>query len=286
VRTDPPPRRLDVPLNSIIEIVFSTPIDSATLTGTSLQLMQGSTPVAGTTAFGDPGHLTVVFTPAAPLVPRTPYRLVATTAIADLHGSTLAANVETDFSTGDAAAATIASVTVVPDTVTVTTGNTVQVVAVVRDPQGATVPGVPVTWASDSTSVATVSSGGLVTTLGPGRATISASAAGLVGTARVTVSPTSISSITVTPDSATIVLGDSIRLTAQARDAKGAVIAGAPITWGTNDVTIVTVDQSGLVKPLAPGTATVEAFGGPAAGPHFGSARITVTAPSGAGPTP
>jgi len=46
VRTNPPPKKRDVPLNAAIVIVFSEPVDGRTLNSSAVQLLRGTTPVA------------------------------------------------------------------------------------------------------------------------------------------------------------------------------------------------------------------------------------------------
>ena len=82
-----------------------------------------------------------------------------------------------------------------PATVTVTTapaeltalGATVQLTAEVRDQNATVMTGATVTWSSGDTSVATVDASGLVTAVGNGTATITASARSASGSAVVTV---------------------------------------------------------------------------------------------------
>ena len=58
-------------------------------------------------------------------------------------------------------------------------------------------------------------------------------------------------------------LGDSLQLTAVARDSVDAIVAGVPFVWSIDDTTIVTVEPDGLVVARAVGTAIVRvaAFG-------------------------
>jgi len=97
VRTDPPPRKRDVPLNASMLVVFSEPIDAATVTPASVALSLGGAPVGGTLAFGDDAHLTVTFTPADSLVGGAEYALLVTQEIADLQGDALEAPVTVEF---------------------------------------------------------------------------------------------------------------------------------------------------------------------------------------------
>ncbi|MES2169826.1 MAG: formyltransferase family protein [Actinomycetota bacterium] len=53
VRTDPPPQKRDVPLNAVVTIVFSEPVDPATVNPGSLQLWRGAAPVQRAIMAGD-----------------------------------------------------------------------------------------------------------------------------------------------------------------------------------------------------------------------------------------
>src|SRR6266516_3295072 len=103
VRTSPPPRKRDVPLNSVMLVVFSEPVAPASLTQTSIQLLQGTSVVPGTVGVLDATNLHAVFEPAEALVPGTDYRLVVTQAVADPDGDALEAPVTVDFTTSAAA---------------------------------------------------------------------------------------------------------------------------------------------------------------------------------------
>src|SRR6266516_3823951 len=103
VRTSPPPRKRDVPLNSVMLVVFSEPVAPASLTQTSIQLLQGTSVVPGTVGVLDATNLHAVFEPAEALVPGTDYRLVVTQAVADPGGDALEAPVTVDFTTSAAA---------------------------------------------------------------------------------------------------------------------------------------------------------------------------------------
>ena len=56
VRTDPLPHTGDVSLNSLVVVVFSEPLDSATVNTGSVELRRGTTPLRGTVRFADDGH--------------------------------------------------------------------------------------------------------------------------------------------------------------------------------------------------------------------------------------
>lgn len=100
IRTDPPPRKRDVPLNAIIVVVFSEPIDASTVDTTSIILMRGSTRVPGTIRFADGAHVSVEFHPAVSLEPSTDYQLVVSEGIRSMNGLPLESALTVPFTTG------------------------------------------------------------------------------------------------------------------------------------------------------------------------------------------
>src|SRR6266550_627906 len=97
----------------------------------------------------------------------------------------------------------VASVTVTPASASVQQGATAQLTATPRDANGTALTGRVVTWGSNNTAVATVSSSGLVSGAGAGSATITATSEGQSGTA----------AITVTAPTGQLAIGDSVQAT-------------------------------------------------------------------------
>ena len=100
-----------------------------------------------------------------------------------------------------------------------------------------------VTWASDTTAVATVTSGGVVSGVAAGTANISAS----ITTGGKTYTDTCVVTvkqpyITLAEDTATIAPEGSIRL-----DVSGMYPAGSTVTWSSSDTDKMTVDSDGVV---------------------------------------
>ena len=171
-----------------------------------------------------------------------------------------------------AAAPVPATVAITPDTVAVAAlGDTVRLVAEVRDQLGRVMEREPVAWSSSDTLVATVDSAGLVTAAANGTATITAMARGASGTALVNVMQ-SAGSVTVSPSADTIALGDTLRLTAEAFDENGQLVAGAVFTWSSSNTSAATVEATGLVRGVGEGMATITATAGNA----LGTAQVTV----------
>ncbi|HZD06132.1 MAG TPA: Ig-like domain-containing protein, partial [Longimicrobiales bacterium] len=89
----------------------------------------------------------------------------------------------------DVTGVTVASVTVSPASTALIVGESRSFTAVVRDEEGASLPGSLVTWASSDQEILSVSPEGLATGLQPGTAQVRATAQGVTGSATVTVQP-------------------------------------------------------------------------------------------------
>src|SRR5439155_394255 len=100
---------------------------------------------------------------------------------------TAASGGKSGTSTITAAIVPVASVVVSPASASVATGNTVQLTATPKDAAGNTLSGRSITWSSSATTVATVSSSGLVSGVTIGSATITAATGGKSGSSAITV---------------------------------------------------------------------------------------------------
>ncbi len=99
VRTNPPKGGWDVPLNAHILVVFSDPIDRATLDAKSVRLYRDTTVVAGIVQVADSIGLRAEFLPDSTLASATSYRLVVSPAVHDVEGMPLDSAVEVRFTT-------------------------------------------------------------------------------------------------------------------------------------------------------------------------------------------
>ena len=115
-----------------------------------------------------------------------------------------------------------------------------------------------VTWKSSNTSVATVNNNGIVTAVGNGTATITATteSGGKTAICKVTVSiaPTG---VTLNQTSATMTSkGQTITLTATVSPSNA---ANKNVTWKSSNTAVATVDSNGKVTAVGNGTATITA---------------------------
>lgn len=90
----------NVPLEPIISITFSEPLDPATVTAKNLICSGPQGPVAGTLSMMG-GNSQVIFRPSAPLIPNTTYTFSISTNIKDLAGYTLETPVFFSFTSLD-----------------------------------------------------------------------------------------------------------------------------------------------------------------------------------------
>jgi len=129
------------------------------------------------------------------------------------------------------------------------------------------------TYLSAAPAQATVGSKGLVTGIAAGSSVVTASFGGMNATTTVTVPAVTLTSIAVTPATASVAIGAQQQFVATATysDLSNAIINAS---WSSSATANATIVNSGLASGVAVGTSTVSAsFGG-----KTGSALLTVTA--------
>jgi uncharacterized protein YjdB len=173
---------------------------------------------------------------------------------------------------------TVASVAVSPSQASGPPGSTVQLGAQAHDQNGNVMTGVTFTWTSSNPSVATVSASGFVTAVSAGNATVTASADGRSGSSAITVTqPTPVvTTVAVSPAVTSVVRGNTVQLSAQARDQNGNVMSGVTFTWTSTNNSVATVSSAGLVTGMAAGNASITAT----ASGRSASSAVTVTEPT------
>jgi uncharacterized protein YjdB len=164
-----------------------------------------------------------------------------------------------------AAPPTLVSIAVAPMSFSVAAGATRQITATGTYSDGTNKDITSsVAWSSSNVSVASVGSTGLVTGIGAGTASITAALSGLVANAAVTVPgtvpPPPLVSITVTPATATVIVGSTQQMTATANYSDGEQIdVTGSATWTSSAPTIATINSVGLVTAAASGNSTITA---------------------------
>lgn len=166
----------------------------------------------------------------------------------------------------------VATIDLSPDVSNVVVGQTTQLTADVRDASGAPLTGRLLTWSTDAAAVATVTSEGVVTAVGPGSANITASIDGKSASASINVTPRPVSAVILSPGQVTIFPGQSLQLSAIVTDDRGQVLSGKSVTYATSNLQVASVSSAGLVTGISAGIVTITATSEGASG----TASITV----------
>lgn len=113
-----------------------------------------------------------------------------------------------------------------------------------------------VTWSSGNTSVATVSSSGVVTARAVGNATITVTTndGGKKATCTVTVNPIHVTGVALNKTGLTLIVGETETLTATVSPADA---TDKSVTWSSSNTSVATVSSSGVVTAIKAGSATI-----------------------------
>jgi hypothetical protein len=141
---------------------------------------------------------------------------------------------------------------------------------------GDPIPGLPLEWSSSNTDVATVDAAGRVRATGEGTAQITATHAALSASVGAEVAAI-VETIDVAPASSSVGVGQTLQLTASARDRNGNGLTRS-FTWTSSSPSVASVDADGLVTAHEGGTATISASRNGASG----NATVTVSEAPGA----
>lgn len=179
------------------------------------------------------------------------------------------------------APAPVATVSLIANSNALNVGQTTQISVVLKDASGGVLDQRAIAWATSDAHVASVSPAGLVTALGAGSATISATSEGKTGSVTITVTapastPNAVASVQVTVASPSVTLGQTTQASAELRDAAGNVLAAKPMTWGSSNASVASVSATGLVTSLGIGSTVVSAM----VDGKSGQASVTVSAPT------
>ncbi len=139
------------------------------------------------------------------------------------------------------------------------------------------------TWTSATTSVATITSAGVATGVGTGTSTIQATSGSISGSTVLTVTPTVLVSIAVTPANSSMTVGATpVQYTATGTYSDNSTQnLTSSVTWVSTTTTVATISSAGVVTPVAVGSTTIKAT----SGSITGSTGLTVTTTGGGGGT-
>jgi N-acetylneuraminic acid mutarotase len=189
----------------------------------------------------------------------------------------------------------LASIAVTPANPSVESGAQQVFSAVGTFSDGSTASLASVLWSSSNTSVAAISNdvtdSGAVASLTQGAATVTASAAGISGTAVLTITAPTLVSIDLNPQSPIVALGSTQQFFAIGIFSDGSTQdLTSSVTWSSSAPAVATVNTSGLASGLVQGVATIQASLGSISsntsatvGPNPCSNSVTVSPDCGGG---
>jgi probable HAF family extracellular repeat protein len=160
--------------------------------------------------------------------------------------------------------AAVASVSVDPSLAEVVPGDSVQLRATLRDSLGRELRDRNVVWRSADTTVVTVSAGGMARVVRnqPRAVAVSAESEGRSGRAMIGVAkppPGRLAWINVQPYAPSIALGATRRMRVYLLDESGAQLPDRPVKWSTSHPSVLAVSDSGVIRGVGPGTASLTA---------------------------
>ena len=176
--------------------------------------------------------------------------------------ATIRATSNKDTSKSASAAVTIGSVidvksiSVLPASVSIDVGEAIKLTVTVTYSDGSTDSNV--IWSSSNGSVATVSPTGVATGIAPGNITITVISnrdASKTATSQVTV--VGVSSVTITPPSSILEIGETVTLTGTV--AYSDATTDSDVSWDSSNRAVATVSSSGVVTGIALGSTTITA---------------------------
>ena len=148
----------------------------------------------------------------------------------------------------------VTSITLSKSSATIVVDRTLQLTYTVT-PSNAT--NKAVTWTSSDPAVATVSTGGLVTTKSVGTTTITATTvdgSDLSASCQVTVTPQLATGVTLSQTTANMLIENTLQLTATVSPDN---TTDKTVTWSSSNTAVVTVSSTGLVTAKSVGNATI-----------------------------
>lgn len=168
---------------------------------------------------------------------------------------------------------TVTEVQVTPETMTLGVGQRQPLFATAFDARGNLMASAKFTFWSSDTMIAQVRKDGTVVGINPGLAKIEARSQGRRASMAVLITGSApgdpararavaAAVLSLDPAAASLVPGESIRITPRAVRGDGSPALVGRLTWISHQPDVATVDTSGVVTGVAPGRATIEASSG------------------------
>lgn len=195
------------------------------------------------------------------------------------------ADTDTDKDTDQDEAAVLTTITISPSTYSMEVGDEKIFSTSLKDQDGKSMTGIALTCNSSDTQVVSVDDNAVAEARGAGTATITCQATNSEGkvikdTDTITVTEpfvAELTTITVSPQSATLIPGDTTQLTAAGKDQNGdSMPQEIGFTYSSSNTSVATVSDDGLITAVADGEATITVSSASVSN----TAAITVSTPA------
>jgi uncharacterized protein YjdB len=154
----------------------------------------------------------------------------------------------------------VATVEVTPASASLIAGTNAPLAVTVKDAAGNVLTDRVVVWTTSNAAQATVNGAGVVTGVDAGGpVTITATSEGKSASAAITVLPMPVETVNVDFTTSTTLPRREVQATAHLLSIGGNVLTGRVVTWSTSDAAVATVNATGLISTLVPGTVTITA---------------------------
>jgi uncharacterized protein YjdB len=156
-------------------------------------------------------------------------------------------------------AVAVASVRLDQTAATLLEGERLTLSATSLDKRGNALSGRAVSWESSNPSVASVTSGGVITAVSAGRASITVRSDGQTASAQLEVKRRTVASVAIQSSGNYLSIGGNLTLSAVSRDLNGNVLPNSSVVWTSSRPMIASVSASGLVSGVSLGSTTITA---------------------------
>jgi uncharacterized protein YjdB len=153
----------------------------------------------------------------------------------------------------------VQSISVAPANLALYPGETVQLVATVRDARGKVLPASNVRWSASSSNVV-VTQDGILQARSMGSAFITATVDDRSASATAIVLAVPAAVVSVTAAASSVPQGGRLSAVATARDAEGNVLSGKSVAWSSSNPAVAQVDADGTITGLVIGTTSIHAI--------------------------
>jgi len=175
---------------------------------------------------------------------------------------------------GQPAVATVSSVRVAPAAISLSVGQSELLAATALDEQGRRMSQRRTNWTARDPAIATITANGEVTARAEGTTVLTAVIDGVRATASVTVEAEAVASVSVSPTDVAVEMGQTRALNVQVRGASGSNLTGRPMEWLSDNPSVATVSNLGVVTGVGAGTSVITV----SSGGHQAQATVTVSA--------